>query len=200
MGRFPRRGAGPVVALAIVAGSCSIGVDSAPRDVPVEERGNFGGVAAGGPAAGASRIYLITQSEAEQQLLRSVPRGVPATPEDVLLSLLAGRNEFEQLETAIPADLILLGTPRLRGQVLTVDVNDAFGELDVNGLRLAVAQIVATATSIENVKRVILRINGEEQAWPTDTGVLTEEALSIYDYPSLIESTQPPFPAIPSGG
>ncbi len=181
-----------------VAASCSIGEDAAPRDVPIEDRGNFGGVAAGGEAAGTSRIYLITQSEADQPLLRSVPRGVPATPEDVLLSLLAGRNASEQLETAIPPELVLLGT-RLRGTVLTIDVNDAFGELDVNGLGLAVAQIVATATAIDNVKRVNLRINGEEQAWPKGNGVLTKEPLSIYDYPSLIESSQPAFPAIPSG-
>ncbi len=186
-----------LIALAVTAGSCTISEDAAPRDVPVEDRGNFGGVAAGGVAAGTSRIYLITSTEGDQRVLRSVPRDVPAEAEDVLTSLLAGRNAFEQLETAIPDDLELLSV-RLRGQILTVDINDAFAGLDVNGVRLAVAQIVATATGVDNVERVNLRINGEEQAFPDGNGVLTTGPLSIYDYLSLIESTQPPFPAIPS--
>ncbi len=192
--------AATLIAFAVGSASCSIGEDSAPRDIPVEDRGNFGGGAAGGAAAGTSRIYLITNSEGgDQPLLRSVPRDVPAQPEDVLDALLAGRNEAEQLETAIPTELEILGV-RLRGQVLTVDVNDAFAGLDVNGVKFAVAQIVATATSIENVERVRLRINGEQQAWPTGSGVLTDETLSVYDYVSLIESSQPPFPAIPTVG
>ncbi len=184
-------------ALALLA-ACSIGEDSAPRDIPEEARGNFGGGAAGGAAAGTSRIYLITASEADQPLLRAVPRDVPGQPEAVLEALLAGRNVAEQLETAIPADLELVGA-RTLGQVLTVDVNGALADLDVNGLTLAVAQIVATATALDSVERVRLRVDGEQQEWPTGTGELTARALSVYDYPSLIETTQPAFPAIPSG-
>jgi len=192
-----RRLAAPLLALAVLAGSCSISEDSAPRDLPAEEQGNFGGGAAGGPAAGTSKIYLITATEGDQRLLRSVARDVPSQAQDVLEALLEGRNATEQLETAIPDDLELLGV-RERGRILTVDINDAFAGLDVNGVSFAVAQIVATATAIDSVERVNLRINGEEQAFPNGSGVLTPGPLSIYDYIGLIESTQPAFPAIPS--
>jgi spore germination protein GerM len=185
------------VALLLAVSACSISEDGAPRDVPVEERGNFGGVAAGGVATGASRIYLITSTESDQRLLRSVPRDVPGQADDVLRSLLAGRNASEQLETAIPEGLELLSV-RPRGGIVTVDINDALAGLDVNGVRFAVAQIVATATAIDNVEVVNLRVNGVEQDFPDGNGVLTTGPLSIYDYRGLIESTQPPFPAIPS--
>ena len=38
---------------------------------------------------------------------------------------------------------------------------------------------------------------GEPQAWPDGRGEQQTEALTVYDFPGLAESTQPPFPAIP---
>ena len=51
--------------------------------------------------------------------------------------------------------------PDTVGQVLTVDLNDVFDELTPDGLRLAVAQIVSTATEIGGVRSVQLRVDGE---------------------------------------
>ena len=189
--------AAAALALALV-GACSIGEDSAPRDVPVEERGNFGVDAAVGTASGTSRIYLINAPEGEEALLRSVARDVAAQPEAVLNALLDGPLTTEQLQTAIPVDVELVAPPRLRGQVLTVDVNDSLTELDPEGLVVAVAQIVATSTALENVERVRLRIDGENQDWPIGNRELVSRPLSAYDYPTLIETTQPPFPSIPT--
>lgn len=190
--------------LAAVTAACSIGEDGAPRDVPEEERGNFGVGAVGGTASGTSRIYLISTPEGEEAILRSVARDVPAEGGDVaaqaeavLTALLEGPLTTEQLQTAIPADLELLAV-RPRGQVLTVDVNDAITALLPEGQTLAVAQIVTTATALDTVERVRLRINGENQEWPTGNGELVTRPLSGYDYPTLIESTQPSFPAIPT--
>ncbi len=186
-----------VAALMIATAACSIDADSAPRDVPVEERGVFGGEATGGEATGSSRIYLLAQTEGEQPILRSVQRDVSGGERAVLEALLSGPNEAEQLTTALPAELELLSV-RPRGTVLTVDVNDAFTDLTLDGLRLAVAQIVTTATGIDTVERVRLRIDGENQAWPIRDNELVDRALSSYDYPGLVESSQPPYPAIPS--
>ena len=118
----------------------------------------------------------------------------------MLESLFAGPNADErdaQLDTAIPADVELLDA-RPVGQVLTVDVNDVFDDLTPDGLRLAVAQIVSTATDIDGVQSVQLRIDGEPRVWPLGNGELTDRPLTQYDYPGLVESSQPAFPAIPS--
>jgi hypothetical protein len=43
-----------------------------------------------------------------------------------------------------------------------------------------------------------LRIEGEPGVWPLGNGELTQSPLTKYDYPGLVESSQPAFPAIPS--
>lgn len=189
-----------VVALTATAG-CSIQPNASPNDLPAERAEVFGDPATGDVAAGSNRIYLLAPTDPEApQRLRSVQREGPPTPEPVLASLFAGPNASErdaQLDTAIPANVELLGA-RPVGPVLTVDLNDAFDELTPDGLRLAVAQIVSTATEIDGVQSVQLRIDGEPRVWPLGNGELTDRPLTRYDYPGLIESSQPAFPAIPS--
>lgn len=188
------------VALAALAG-CSIQPDASPNDLPEERANVFGEPATGDEAAGANRIYLLAPPDVEApQRLRSVQRDVPPTPISVLESLFAGPNADErdaQLDTAIPADVELLDA-RPVGQLLTVDLNDAFDDLTPDGLRLAVAQIVSTATDIDGVQSVQLRIDGQPRVWPLGNGELTDRPLTKYDYPGLVESSQPVFPAIPS--
>ena len=189
-----------VVALAATSG-CSIQPDASPTDLPAERVDVFGEPSTGDEAAGTNRVYLLAPTDTDaRQRLRSVQRDVPTTPAAVLASLFAGPNateRAEQIDTAIPTDVVLLAV-RPVGQVLTVDVNDVFDELTPEGLRLAVAQIVSTATDIDGVQSVQLRIEGEPSVWPLGNGELTDRALTKYDYPGLAESSQPPFPAIPS--
>ena len=189
-----------LIALAALAG-CSIQPEASPNDLPDERANVFGEPATGDEAAGTNRIYLLAPPDVEApQRLRSVQRDVPPTAESVLESLFAGPNADErdaQLDTAIPADVELLDA-RPVGQVLTVDLNDVFDDLTPDGLRLAVAQIVSTATDIEGVGSVQLRIDGVPRVWPLGNGELTDRPLTQYDYPGLVESSQPAFPAIPS--
>ena len=190
-----------LITLTVIAG-CSIQPEAAPSDLPADRADVFGDTATGEPAAGTNRIYLLAPTDPEApQRLRSVQRDVTSAPQAVLESLFAGPNTAErdeQLDTAIPTDVELLTVPRQIGQLLTVDLSDAFDELTPDGLRLAAAQIVFTATEIEGVDRVQLRIDGEPRVWPVGSGELVERALTQYDYPGLVESTQPAFPAIPS--
>lgn len=191
-----------LLALAAVAvSSCSIRPDATPSDLPAERSNVFGEPATGDEAAGTSRIFLLAPATPDQpQRLRSVLRDVVAAPEDVLRSLFAGPNAAErdgQLDTAIPAEVELLGA-RTLSQVLTVDVTDAFDDLTPDGLRLAVAQIVTTATELDGVESVRLRIDGESRVWPAANGELVDGPLTPFDYPGLVESTQPAFPAVPS--
>jgi hypothetical protein len=189
-----------LIALAALAG-CSIQPDASPNDLPDEVANVFGEPDTGDEAAGTNRIYLLAPPDVEApQRLRSVQRDVPPAPDSVLESLFAGPNADErdaQLDTAIPSDIELLDA-RPVGQVLTVDLNDVFDDLTPDGLRLAVAQIVSTATDIDGVRAVQLRIDGEPRVWPLGSGELTDRPLTQYDYPGLVESSQPAFPAIPS--
>ncbi|HSP27930.1 MAG TPA: GerMN domain-containing protein [Ilumatobacteraceae bacterium] len=189
-----------VLALAAASG-CSIQPDASPNDLPADRADVFGEPSTGDEAAGTNRVYLLAPTDPDApQRLRSVQRDVPTAPASVLASLFAGPNATErdaQIDTAIPADVELLAA-RPVGQVLTVDLNDAFGELTPDGLRLAVAQIVSTATDLDGVRSVQLRIEGEPRVWPLGNGELTDRPLTKYDYPGLAESSQPAFPAIPS--
>lgn len=191
-----------VVAVALLAG-CAIQPDSAPRNIPDEDRGPFGvDEATGAEAGGAALIFLLAPTEsARQQQLRSVMRDVRGTSA-VIRALFAGPNSAEladDLDTALPAGLELI-SQRTLGRVSIIDVNEALDELDAVALRNAVAQIVITATALENVDSVQLRVNGEDQVWPRGDGELTDRPLTQFDYPSLVESTQPAYPSLPAMG
>jgi spore germination protein GerM len=187
--------------LAATAGGCSIAPESSPRDIPAERQDVFGEPATGDEAAGTNRIYLLAPPASDQpQRLRSVLRDVSTEPKAVLDSLFAGPNAAErddQLDTALPPDLELRSA-RTVGEVLTVDMNDVFDDLTPDGLRLAVAQIVTTAGEIDGVQAVQLRIEGIPRVWPLGSGELTDRPLTPYDYPGLVETSQPAFPAIPA--
>ncbi len=188
--------------VSVVLAACAIQEDAAPRVIPAEDRGNFGAVeATGDEATGTNRIFLLSPTDpGEQQQLRAVQRDVSGSPTALLSSLIAGPNADEQAErlsTAIPPDLQLLSV-RPVGRVLTVDVDDGLSDLTTEALRLAVAQIVTTGSQLENIESVRLQTNGEDQAWPLGDGGLASRSLTVYDYPGLIESSQPALPAVPS--
>ena len=191
-----------VLALVLLGAGCAVPEDGEPRDIPDDRIVGFEGAATGDEAAGASRIYLLTPpSDDEQRRLRAVPReGETGGAEELLRSLFSGPNADEvenSLGTALPPDIELL-SERLVGTVLTIDIDNSLAELSDDGVRLALAQIVATASVIDGVDVVRIRVNGANQAWPTGDGRLVVEALSIYDYPGYLESSQPPFPALPA--
>jgi spore germination protein GerM len=202
----PRRathlGGALVAALALGAVTgCAIRPETMPNDLSEDRVVVFGDATSGDVAAGTNRVFLLAPADGDDpQRLRSVPRAVPASPTALLESLFAGPNVQERsarLDTAIPSGVSLLGA-RTVGTTLTIDVTDGFDDLTPDALRLAVAQIVATATGIENVERIQLRVAGEAEVWPLGNGELTDRALTIYDFPGLVESSQPALPAIPS--
>jgi spore germination protein GerM len=198
--RLPARAIALVVASALLT-ACAISEETSPRDISEEQQGVFDVRASGDEAAGDSRIFLLTPGEEDgQQHLRAVSRDVANTPNDVLRSLFAGPNADEQeqlLDTALPDDLALNGA-RITADLLTIDVNDALRGLSQDGLRLAIAQIVSTASELPDVAEVAIRVDGETQSWPLGDGELTERPLTRFDYPGLVESTQPEFPPVPA--
>jgi hypothetical protein len=192
---------GALIVVVATATGCAIRPEAAPRDLSAERTAVFGEPATGDVAEGRNRIYLLAPpGVGGAQLLRSVPRDVPSGARAVLESLFAGPNADErqaQLDTAVPAGVELLST-RTVGRVLTVDLNDAFDDLTTVALRQAVAQIVVTATGLPGIRSVQLRFNGQPRVWPRGNGELTERPLTAFDFPGLVESTQPAFPGAPA--
>lgn len=197
-----RRTAVLVAAALLAASACEIQPDASPRDVPPGERALLDPVDPGaGESEGASRVFLLASSEDEgERQLRSVSREVESTPTAVLEELFLGPNqdEFEAgMRTALPAELTLHSARPIAG-TLNVDLSPEILELGTSQLRLAVAAIVFTASELDGVRAVRLRVDGETRAWPDGSGELQSTPLTVYDYPGVVESTQPPFPAVPS--
>lgn len=188
---------------AMLFAGCTIREDPGPRAIPEEDRVAFGEVATGDAAEGVGRIYLLSPVEPEAPpQLRAVSRPEPANPVELLESLVLGPNEPESavgLSSAIPTDLEIISA-RTVGTRLTIDIefNEALNDLSDLGVRQALAQIVATAVAIDQVQLVRLRVDGEDVVWPTGDGQGTDQPLSIYDYPNILETTQPDFPTTPS--
>jgi spore germination protein GerM len=202
--RVPVRALPALVVLVVAGTACTIQPDAAPRDVPPDARNLLAPDAAdAGETTGDSRVYFVTPNDVgETRQLRSVQRDVELRPDPVLESLFTGPTQAEldsRLVTAIPTGTQLLST-RTVGDVLFVDVTEELTQVSGDALVSAVAQIVFTATGIDGVQAVRLRVNGEDQAWPKGDGQPREGPLRSYDFPGLVQSAQPAFPAVPSAG
>jgi spore germination protein GerM len=195
------------IALAVLcaawATACSVSVDDNPRDIPQEARRPLEAESASvGAATGSSRIFLIDAADGgEPASLRSVARDAPSTADDALTSLFAGPTQDETelgLSTALPSGLELVSPTRRSGGTLTVDVSSQLLDVATDDAALAVAQIVATASEIDGVDAVRIRVDGVGQSWPDSDGQQVADDLTIYDYADLISSAQPGYPAVPS--
>lgn len=194
-----------IVALAVavtMAAGCTIAPDSAPRDVPPEERALLVAESAeAAETAGEARIYLVAPGDdGGSRQLRAVQRDVLPQPTALLEVLFAGPNQSEldsRLRTEIPSGTTLVGT-RATGETLFVDVTDEILELTGDALTAAVAQIVFTAVEIPGIQTVRLRVDGDDQSWPRGDGQLRSGSLRVFDFPGLVESSQPAFPGVPA--
>jgi spore germination protein GerM len=197
-----RRIAALLIACSAVLTACGIAADGSPRDIPEADQRQLGVASgSGGATAGSARIYLLSPTASGvTPTLQPVARNVRETPSNVLTSLIAGANSDErakQFRTALPSDLTVIST-RLIAGTLHVDLDHRI--LDVTGTDLidAVAQIVFTVSEIDGVRDVAISVAGTPQQWPTGDGSLQSAPLSVYDFPGLVSSTQPEYPAVPS--
>lgn len=194
------------LAAASLTAGCAIAVDDAPRDIATEPDGvngdASGDVSGNVPteAGGSGRVYLVAGGSSGQAArIESVTRNLDDDVDAAAAALIAGPNADETnvgLRTAIPPELLIADTRRV-GNVVVIDVGPELGELSGSSLILALAQIVYTFDSLDGVEAVSVTIDGEQRAWPDGTGDLSEEPLSIYDYPGLERTSQPDYPAVP---
>jgi spore germination protein GerM len=183
---------------------CAIGPDSEPRDIDREviDELPLAPSGAGAAATGTGRVYLLApDASGSLTMLRAVARDVGSDARALLQALLAGPNSEEleeQFRTALPADLRLLDVRRRPSGVLLVDVSNEITDLTGDVLIAAVAQIVFTASALSDVRSVELRADGTTTQWPAGNGELRSEPLTVYDYPGIEPSTQPPYPGLPA--
>ena len=191
-----------VAALAVSA--CGIANDAAPRDIPLQQRSALIDAPVQAPATstGTDRIFLLAPQLPDQpSRVRATPRDVGPSIEARLNSLFGPLSVAEaqaRLLTAIPEGLNLHSATLQTNGTLTIDVTDEILSLSSGALIESVAQIVFTALEVRNVQRVQLLVNGTSQQWPGGDGSLRTTALSAFDFPGLIETSQPNFPAVPS--
>jgi Sporulation and spore germination len=191
--------------LVIVATSCSIDPEGAPRDIAVHDRrdltANFDQAA--GAAVGSGRIYLLSPEILGQpRTLQSVARDIENTPAAAMKALFEGPNTDELtalLRSAIPSGTRLLGVTQ-DGAELVVNVSNELQQLTGEALIDGVAQIVLTASGIKGVSSVSIAVDGVPQQWPAASGTLQSEPLTRYDFPNRVVSSQPAFPTVPSPG
>ncbi|MEM7285920.1 MAG: GerMN domain-containing protein [Actinomycetota bacterium] len=192
---------GLLACFAVVVGACGIPLDGEPRalDVatptPVEEVPT--------PTASAIQLFTIYLTDAEGRV-RAVERELP---DPLTITALIDElretpteEETEQgLVTLIPAETELFAPPEPpAGGTAVIDL--ASGSLDTledDFLTLAVAQFVWTLTGSPSIDRVVIRIDGEDQFWPTDGE--DKQRLVVDDYasfdPEFVEPTPEPVPS-----
>ena len=195
---------GFICAAAIVVSACGVANDAAPRDIPLQQRSALIDAPVQAPATstGTDRIFLLAPQLPDQpSRWRATPRAVGPSIEARLNSLFGPLSVAEtqvRLLTAIPEGLQLHSATLRTNGTVTIDVTDELLSLSSGALIESVAQIVFTALEVRNVQRVQLLVNGTSQQWPGGDGSLRTTALSAFDFPGLIETSQPNFPAVPS--
>jgi hypothetical protein len=190
----------------VVAAGCGISPDTAPRDIDLAAAGVDQRSTNPQAAIGEGRVFFVVQEGGVPSRLVSVSRDVDAAaergdPTSVLDALLDGPNTAErsnEITTLLPVGLDALGVSTRPGGVVVVDLTEPFGELTGQTLVVALAQIVHTISEVGGVNGVRITVEGESRAWPDAIGTQQNDPLTVFDYPGLVRSTQPAFPAIPN--
>lgn len=167
-----------VAALAAAAAACGVPQDPAPRTLDASElpeelaRPSTTTTSTEAPVPRQTVFLYFADGEV---LAGPVQRelATPAGPIAALESLVAGPTEEEASEglaSVIPAETVILSSDLTNG-VLRVDLAEgALEQIEGELQRLAVAQLVFTATELPGIDWLWILIEGEPRALPTDEG------------------------------
>jgi spore germination protein GerM len=195
------------VAGAFALSACGISTDTTPRDILQPVRQEDTETSDGNVAAGTGEVYFVQVDSAGEPsrlvaVAREVEVGVNRDPTSVLDVLIDGPNSAERDEgitSLIPPDLQLRGWTARSGGVMAIDVSAELGTLSSRSLMFALAQIVHTVVATTEVNGVRITVEGRVESWPDANLQPQRDPLTVFDYPGLVRSSQPAFPAIPSG-
>jgi hypothetical protein len=117
------------------------------------------------------KVFFLNPSTQLQSEGRVVQ--LPAALESILTSLMAGPSQVEAangVTTAIPDDVAVISAIT-QGNVVTVNMNSAFGQITGNNTELAVGQIVATVAAANGFGTgVMFEIDGQHTNVPVANG------------------------------
>jgi hypothetical protein len=143
------------------------------------------------PLGDRPRVYLVTPDDVLVPTGRDVAGGdVRARLDDLLAQLASGPTSGErdgELTTAL-APGVRLAVAAVDGDTVTVDLAGPGDVPSGQQSRLAVAQIVLTATSLPEVRAVLLTGDGDPLEAPLPSGELTTAPLEAADYDALLVS------------
>lgn len=173
-----------VVVAALVTTGCSLRHDERPREIaskdlsPVLREPNPTSTTSA-PRSDSTRqllVYLV-QTDGTTETLQPVPVDVaapadPAALPRVLIDRLVNNppvSETSQFQSRIPPGTRVISVVQRADGVLDVDLSK-LGEVEGIGQRLAVAQIVYTATELAGIGGVRFSIDGQLSEIPVDDG------------------------------
>jgi len=208
-----------VVAVAAVATGCGVPVGGGARVVP-RNQVPFGLLSphlptttpTSAPVGEPVKVYFLDTTE-EFLTPRTRVVGQKATLTSVLNALLRGpyANEIEEsgTRTALTSDVELLHSA-VAGKTVTVDFNQAFGEISGTQEILAVAQVVYTVTAqfptSSSPVQVQFELDGLPVQVPNQNGAEVPGTVTIADYQAFTPTHAPgattttAAPAVATGG
>lgn len=193
-----------VIASVAVTAACGINTDTTPVDLeqPGAIATTIGEGANAVEAIGSGRIYLIAPPlPGRADRLEAVPRETGDAPSAIVEALLAGPSEEEfgnGFRSLLPPALRANDVALRAGGLLAIDLSAPILDVAGDDLPLALAQIVHSLTAVRGITGVLITVDGRTTQWPVPSGELVDGALTAYDFPGLIDSAQPAYPATPS--
>ena len=131
------------------------------------------------------KVFFVNPSA--NNALTSSPRVVaaPAPLTAIITSLLGGPTQADTangLATAIPSNVTVLSTTT-QGNLVTVNMNAAFGAITGTSIELAVSQIVATVSSENGFNTgVLFEIDGQRVSVPIANGSQVNDPVYIVEF------------------
>lgn len=182
------------VTVMVAVGGCGVPIESSSR--PISDGVPFG-LLSPAPSSPPATVTAPTPAETvtvdvflvrgdrligvQRQVL--APVSVPTT----LAALLEGPDDGEisaGVRTAISVSTRLLST-EVEGETVRLNLAGSFGQAQGGEQRLAVAQLVFTATSVAGVRGVSFALDGRPVEIPTGDGTLRGGPVGPEDFPAL---------------
>ena len=204
MSRTLTRRAAAVGALVLLAVSgCGVPTSGEPTTIPASDIPY--GLASPTPTASSGTtaetmlveagVYLVTTEDVLVPRGRELSDGKLAERLDELLGQLAigpsAQELADELSTALPPE-VELHVSDIDGGTVTVDIAGPVDAPTGSETRLAVGQIVLTATSVPEVRAVLLTREGEPIEAPLPDGELSSDPLTADQFTSFLI---PPAPS-----
>lgn len=203
-----RRRAGATLLTAtmtLALAACGVQLDKAPRELAVESV-PYGLLETSTTTTSEPRplptfrpttVYLVDNEGYLVQVRRQLPG--EQTVESAILSLLTEPTEAESdsgLGTAISSSTVLRGVSGLEDGLVTIDLSSEISDVSPQSVRLALAQIVFTATAVAGVEKVVFQVDGQPRQVPNGAGETTDEPLTPGDYRQFVRP--PPTTTAPA--